>query len=129
MKEKRDQIDEMIKETLTREEAAFYDSLDEQGLIRKIGEIYKGKMGWLAMIMNVVHLLIFAVFVYCLIQFLGTDETNALIQWSAAGFFCLIAMCMLKVYVWMQMDKNDLLREMKRLELQLASLMSRMDRE
>ncbi len=129
MKDNRDQIDEMIKETLSREEAAFYDSLEEQNLIGKIGEIYRGKLGWLAIVMNVVNLLIFAAFVYCLIQFLGTDETNALIRWSAAGFICMIAMGMLKVYFWMQMNKNDVLRELKRLEIQVATLMSGMDRK
>lgn len=125
MKKNKEQIDEMIKETLTREEAEFYDTLEEQDLIGKLGEIYKGKMGWLAMIMNVVHLLIFALFIFCLVRFLGTDETNSLIQWAAAGFICMVAMAMLKLYVWMQMDKNDLLRELKRLELQVASLRSR----
>ena len=29
---------------------------------------------------------------------------------------------MLKIFAWMQMDKNALLREMKRLELQVSSL-------
>jgi hypothetical protein len=29
---------------------------------------------------------------------------------------------MLKVFAWMQMDKNALLRELKRLELQVSSL-------
>jgi hypothetical protein len=34
----------------------------------------------------------------------------------------MIAMGMLKLFVWMQMDKNDILRELKRLELQIATL-------
>jgi hypothetical protein len=29
---------------------------------------------------------------------------------------------MLKLYVWMQMDKNDILRELKRLELQVYAV-------
>jgi hypothetical protein len=29
---------------------------------------------------------------------------------------------MLKLYVWMQMDKNDILRELKRLELQVSAV-------
>jgi hypothetical protein len=54
-------------------------------------------------------------------------KTNGF-TWSSAGFLCMIAMGMLKLYVWMQIDKNDILREMKRLELQLATLMSRADK-
>jgi len=122
MTKKTEKIDELIKETLSKEEAAFYDELEEQNLIGKIGEVYRGKLGWLAAIMNVVHLLMFMAFVYCIVQFFNTDNTNELIKWASAGFLSMIAMGMLKLFVWMQMDKNDILRELKRLELQLATL-------
>ncbi len=127
MNKKTEKIDELIKESLSKEEAAFYDELEEQNLIGKIGEVYRGKLGWLAAIMNVVHLLMFMAFVYCIVQFFNTDNTNELIKWASAGFLSMIAMGMLKLFVWMQMDKNDILRELKRLELQIATL-SRMDK-
>ncbi len=127
MNKERENIDELIKETLNQEEAKFYDELEEQNLIGKLGEVYKGKMGWLAIIMNVVHLVIFGLLIYCIVQFFGTNETNELIKWASAGFLCMIAMGMLKLYIWMQMDKNDILREMKRLELQVATLFSKLE--
>ena len=122
MNKKTEKIDERIKETLSKEEAAFYDDLEEQNLIGKIGEVYKGKLGWLAAIMNVVHLLMFMAFIYCIVRFFNTDSTNELIKWASAGFLSMIAMAMLKLFVWMQMDKNDILRELKRLELQISTL-------
>ncbi|UJH67947.1 DUF6768 family protein [Allomuricauda sp. SCSIO 65647] len=122
MKKKTEKIDELIKETLSKEEAAFYDELEEKNLFGKIEEVYRGKMGWLAIMMNVVHLIVFGVFVYCLVQFFDAEETKDLIVWLGAGFLCLIMMGMLKLYVWMQMDKNDILRELKRLELQVSVL-------
>ncbi len=127
MNKEREKIDELIKETLNQEEAKFYDELEEQNLIGKLGEVYKSKMGWLAIIMNVVHLVIFGLLIYCIVQFFDTNETNELIKWAAAGFLCMIVMGMLKLYIWMQMDKNDILREMKRLELQVATLFSKLD--
>ena len=127
MNKKTEKIDELIKETLTREEAAFYDDLEEQNLIGKIGGVYKGKLGWLAAIMNVVHLLMFMAFIYCIVQFFNTEVTNELIKWASAGFLSMIAMGMLKLFIWMQMDKNDILRELKRLELQIATLSTRLD--
>jgi len=122
MNKKTEKIDELIKETLSKEEAAFYDQLEEQNLIGKLGEVYRGKLGWLAIIMNVVTVLMFMAFVYCIVQFFNTDNTNELIKWASAGFLSMIAMGMLKLFVWMQMDKNDILRELKRLELQIATL-------
>jgi len=127
MNKEREKIDELIKESLNQEEAKFYDELEEQNLIGKLGEVYKSKMGWLAIIMNVVHLVIFGLLIYCIVQFFGTNETNELIKWASAGFLCMIVMGMLKLYIWMQMDKNDILREMKRLELQVVTLFSKLD--
>ena len=122
MNKKTEKIDELIKETLSKEEAAFYDDLEEQNLMGKIGEVYKGKLGWLAAIMNVVHLLIFMAFIYFIVRFFNTESTNELIKWASGGFLSMIAMAMLKLFVWMQMDKNDILRELKRLELQISTL-------
>ena len=122
MNKEKEKIDELIKATLSQEEAKFYDELEEQNLLGKLGDVYKSKVGWLAITMNIIHLIIFGLFVYCMIQFFDTEATNELIKWASAGFLCMIFMGMLKLYVWMQMDKNDILRELKRLELQVATL-------
>jgi len=122
MKKNIEKIDELIKEALTQEEAQFYDDLGEQNVLEKFGSIFKGKMGWLAVIMNIMNLIFFGLLIYCLIQFLNTDVTNELIQWGMALFACLVFMGMMKLYMWMQMDKNDILRELKRLELQISAM-------
>ena len=96
--------------------------------MEKLGEVHKGKTGWLASIMTVMHVLIFAVFVFCTVQFFNTEATNELIKWASAGFLCMIAMGMVKLYVWMQMDKNDILRALKRMELQVATLLLKADK-
>ncbi len=119
-----EKIDDLIKEALSIEEAKFYDELGEQSLIEKLGEVHKGKTGWLASIMTVMHVLIFVVFVFCTVRFFNTEATNELIKWASAGFLCMIAMGMLKLYLWMQMDKNDILRALKRMELQVSALLA-----
>lgn len=122
MKKDIEKIDELIKEALTQEEAKFYDELGEQNLIEKLGSVFKGKTGWLAIIMNLFNLVIFGLLIFCVVQFLNTEVTNELIKWGTGIFACLIFMGMIKLFVWMQMDKNDILRELKRLELQITTL-------
>jgi len=117
-----EKIDDLIKEALSKEEAKFYDELGEQNLIGKLGGVHKGKTGWLASLMTVMHVLIFVVFVFCTVRFLNTDVTNELIKWACAGFLCMIFMSFMKLYIWMQIDKNDILRELKRMELQVSAL-------
>jgi len=118
-------IDKLIKETLTEEESKFYDELDEQGLLGSIKSIFMGKLGWLAIIMNIINLAVFGYMIYCFIQFFDVTETNELIKWGLGIVVCITFMSMIKLYGWMQMDKRAILREMKRLELQVSSLSSK----
>lgn len=115
-------IDKIIKDTLTKEEAKFYDELEEQNLFRQLGGLFKTKTSWLIVVMNIVNLVVFALSIYCLVQFFDTDVTNELIKWGVSFFICWSVISMIKLFVWLQMDKNALLRELKRLELQIAAL-------
>ena len=115
-------IDKLIKETLTEEEARFYQELDEQNVFQMIGGLFQGKNKWIMILMNVMTLVFFGLFIYCIVQFFETTETKALIQWSVGAIIFLLGVSMLKIFAWTQMDKNALLREIKRLELQVSSL-------
>ncbi|WP_397362937.1 DUF6768 family protein [Olleya sp. R77988] len=126
MKNNMEDIDQLIKETLTKEEAKFYDSLEEQGVLAMIFGLFKGKNKWLLILMNIVTVVFFALFIYCVIQFFNTNDTNELIKWALGALIFIIGVSMLKVFAWMQMDKNALLREIKRLELQVSSLAGKM---
>ena len=126
MKTNMEDIDQLIKETLTQEEAKFYNELDEQNLFQMMGGLFQGKLKWIIIYMNIIMVAIFGLFVYCAIQFFNTDVTNELIKWAVFGSFCMIALGMLKLFMWMQIDKNVILRELKRLELQVSSLATKL---
>lgn len=115
-------IDQLIKETLTQEEVKFYDSLEEQNVLGMIGGLFTGKNKWIIILMNIMTLVFFGLFVYCTIHFFDASETHELIKWGLGGIVFLLGVSMLKIFAWMQMDKNAILREMKRLELQVSSL-------
>ena len=119
-------IDKLIKDTLTQEEAKFYDELEEQNLFQMLGGLFKGKNTWLAIIMNIVNVIIFGLLIYCIIQSMEVEKTNDLILWVGAIILCFLTLSMIKIYMWMQIHKNAIMREMKRLELQVSSLSGRM---
>ncbi|TYA71669.1 DUF6768 family protein [Seonamhaeicola marinus] len=125
MKSKMNDIDELIKETLTTEEAKFYDELDEQNFFQMLGGVFKGKNSWLAFLLHIVNTAVFGLLIYCIIQTFDVEDTNDLIIWVGACIFCFITMSMIKIYVWMQIHRNALTREIKRLELQISSLSSK----
>ncbi|MGX1930732.1 DUF6768 family protein [Flagellimonas sp. 2504JD4-2] len=126
MKTNMEDIDKLIKETLTQEEAKFYDQLDEQNLFQMLGGLFKGKNSWLAFIMNILIAVVFGLLIYCLIQTFDVENTNDLILWVGAVVLCFLTISMLKIYMWMQIHRNALIREMKRLELQISSLSNKL---
>jgi len=122
MKTKMEDIDKLIKETLTEEEARFYEDLDEQNLFDMVMGVFKGKNKWMYVYINIIQVLMFVAFVYCVVQFFEVKETNDLIKWGLGSFLAIFATTMLKLFTWMQMDKNAIIREIKRLEIQVSSL-------
>ena len=122
MKTKMEDIDKLIKETLTEEEAKFYDELDEQNVFQMLGGLFKGKNSWLLIIMNIITAIAFGLLIGGLIQTFDVEETNDLILWVTGVFFCFMMIGMLKIFAWMQIHRNALTREIKRLEIQVSSL-------
>lgn len=122
MKNNMEDIDKLIKETLTQEEAKFYDDLDEQNALQMVGGLFKGKNKWLLVMMNIMTLVFFGLFIYCLVEFFNAEAIKDLLKWGLGSIVFLLGVSMLKIFAWMQMDKNAILREMKRLELQVSSL-------
>ena len=125
MKDNIEEIDRLIKETLTQEETKFYDELKEQSTFKKILGIFKGRNAELSIIMNIVNIFVFGFFIYCIAQALEVENTNHLILWVGATILCFITMSMIKIFSWMQMNKNDLTRELKRLELLVSVINSK----
>lgn len=125
MKTNTEDIDKLIKDTLTQEEAKFYDDLEEQNLFQMISGLFSGKNSWIVIMMSIVQVVFFGLFIYCAIQFFNTEVTNELVKWGVFGTVCLIGSSMLKLFSWMQMDKKAIIREIKRLELQVSSLSSK----
>lgn len=122
MRKEFEEVDKIIKDALTEEEAKFYDNLDEQNLLEMVGGVFSGKNKWIIILMNIVMVVVFGFMVYSVVQYFNTDVTNEMINWSLAIIVCLLIISMLKLFTWMQMDKNSLIRELKRLELQVSTL-------
>jgi hypothetical protein len=121
-----EEIDQLIKESLTEEESKFYDSLEEENIFQMIFGIFTGKNGWLMAIMAIVQVLFFGVFVYATVKFSQTDVTNELIQWGFVGIIAMIAVAMLKLYGWVRIEHQATVREIKRIELIISSMSGKM---
>jgi len=119
----KENIDDLLKGALSEEDAEILERLgDEQSIFEQLKDSYSGKMKWISIYVTFLIFVFSALFFYCLIVFLNTEDIRDMLLWGAGlgGSFLMIAM--LKIWKFMQMDKNSLLREIKRLELQISLL-------
>jgi len=122
MKNEYQEVDKLITEVLTDEEAKYFKELEEQSLPQQVFGIYKGKMGWVHIYATIVMLPVFGLAVYAGYKFFTIDDTVQMMRWGAIMFLTWMATGFIKLFSWNQMDKNALIREMKRLEFQLSLL-------
>lgn len=119
---KKEEIDKLIEESLNKQDAEFYHTLDEQGVFKQWGSIYKGKLGTTAIFVTVIQLIITGFAFWFGYKFFTTEESILMTRYGGAMIIGVIMNGLLKQWHWMQMDKNTILSEMKKMEFQIAIL-------
>ena len=112
--------DKFIIGKLNKEEAKLYDDLEEKNIFVQMIYLFMGKHKWIMIIMMVFSLVVFGFLVYSIKNFIDATELVSLIKWGSASFLCVTFLIMMKIYSWMQMHNNNILREMKRFQLLLT---------
>jgi len=116
------EFDDLIQEALSKEEAEYFSQLGEQNVPQMVLGLFKGKNSWLNILIAVINIAAFGVAVFTFIQMLNTTDTNDKLEWMFYTIICFIMMVLLKIWSWNQLDKNALIREIKRLEYQVSLL-------
>lgn len=123
---KNDEIDQMIKEALSDDERELFNTYEEQGMFQMLGGLFQGKMKWLNAGVLIVQFVFVGLGVYCGYRLFNTTETAEMIQFGVALAFLLMAIGMLKLFQFMEMHKNAVIREVKRVELQVSMLANKL---
>ena len=116
------EFDDRIRQALRAESDNVWKDVEEQGLFEQALGVMRGKHKFLTVVANAVMVLFFAMTVYCVVRFFGAETTRMQIVWSVGFLTSNMVVAMMKLWFWMQMDKNTVIREVKRLELQVATL-------
>jgi hypothetical protein len=114
-------LDQAIRDALSIEDAkALEGSGAGQPLTRQLGDMFKGRLAWMNVIVWIAGFGAFGVLVYCGVRFVVAPDTREMLLWLAGAGLASLAVVMIKTYAWMELQKNAVLREIKRLELQVA---------
>ncbi|MCH7603243.1 MAG: hypothetical protein IIB54_10785 [Planctomycetes bacterium] len=122
-------LDKKIREALSAQDAELFEEFGgEQGLMEMVGDTFRGQRRWLVILVFIYSIVFFVLAIITAVQFFKADPDNTrdLIMWAMGFLFCNIAVAMLKMWYFMEMNKNAVTREVKRLELQIARLAKRL---
>ncbi len=117
------QLDQALRRALSPEDLRLLDDLSrEEPLIIQALKAFQdqhrvvGVLGWVG------GFGLFGVACYFAYRFVEATDLRTMILWGAAAGLAVVAFTMIKLWFFMEMQKNSILREVKRLELQVASL-------
>lgn len=117
----KDRIDAMIDEALSAEERDLLRAIgDEPGYFTQVQGVFGGEIGWVSWLLMAAQLLMFSASAYAAIRFFGATETLEAIQWGLPAATLLILAAQTKMLMWPTLQANRVIREVKRLELQMA---------
>jgi hypothetical protein len=116
-------IDRMIRQALSAEDAEVFGAYDQPERIHEvITELFRMRPRALTMAAVVATLAAMAAAVWAAINFFTATEPRAVMFYGLIIFVCIVGITAVKIWAWVQMGKNSVLREVKRLELQIAHL-------
>ncbi len=116
-------LDDAIRATLAAEDRELLAQFEkEPNLFEEAIQAMTGRMVWINLVVSAVMLIFFAAAVYCGWKFFTVADLREAIAWGAGATFGVVTVGILKIWFWMEMQSNRVIREIKRLELQVAAL-------
>jgi hypothetical protein len=116
-------IDERIQKALSAEDQALLARMDaDSSLYGDIAATFRGHTRWLNVFGWFGALMFFVIAVFCSWQLASQTEMRNMLLWSAGTIISFLWLGMIKLWFWMELQKVGIVREIKRIELQLASL-------
>ena len=126
MRANMNELDKKIAEAMRKEDAELFQEVgSEPGVFEMLFETFRGKHRWLNMLGAVWTLIFLGLGIASAVAFFRADATRDLLMWASACILCMSAVAMLKIWYWMEMQRIVVMREIKRVELQIALLAAR----
>jgi hypothetical protein len=115
-----DDLDREIEAALSAEDRDILAKFEEQGVISQWFAVYDGTVRGVAVLATITIVALFFAALYCGWRSFEASEPIDVARWSA-GVILLMGMTgFLKLWFWLRLESNRVLREIKRLELQMA---------
>lgn len=120
------EIDRKLAEALRIDEEALFDvNANERSIIEEVADTFRGRRRWAVIMAWVFAALLAALMFTGAIMFFRTEVESEKLAWGLGCIFGMVGNGLLKTWFWLEMNRNSVLREIKRVELQIARLAER----
>jgi hypothetical protein len=117
-------IDDLIGQALTEEDRALLARHAEPGYMSQAFGIFRGPMASVMWLVNIAAGLAFLAGLYAVWQMFAASEALGAVKWGVGSLFSFQVTTLCKTFMGSHMETNRVLRELRRVELQLSLLRS-----
>ena len=94
----------------------------EPPLRTQIADTFRGRFRWLAWLATFYRIALLVIAIFAATKFFHVDETRDLIAYATLFLWSFFGMVFIKMWYWSLLVKNSVIREIMRLERQVAKL-------
>ncbi len=105
-----------------------YDESREGSIHSMVSEFYSRRMGWTAVFVWVVALVLLIGAVFSAVRFFGAEEAKSQILYATLFLTFFYWLGLIKIFAWQMVHRNSIAREIKRLALHIAELAKSLDK-
>jgi hypothetical protein len=116
--------DELIRQALSAEDRALLARHAEPGYLSQAFGLFGGRLGWVVWVAYLSGIAAFAGFAFALWRSWNATEALAAIQWGVLAVVLFQFTMIMKSFLGSHLQAGRVLRELKRVELQLSLLRS-----
>ncbi|MDQ9093214.1 hypothetical protein RC083_16680 [Pseudoalteromonas haloplanktis] len=115
-------LDEKIKQSLQAEQHNLESVLEsDSGLFKQLNGIYQGSMRRWAILGTMLAFILTAAFIISAYQFFNSDQQ---LLWAVCFVSSLMMQIAVKLWLFMEMNRQSIIKEIKRSELEIREMFS-----
>ncbi|MCG8527798.1 MAG: hypothetical protein MI748_15560 [Opitutales bacterium] len=123
------EVDDEIKKALSEETRDIIEPLDEASYMELFIQSYKGKNRWLNFIVLLDGVIAIGLIIWSINEFLSAETVKGMLGWTMLFTSSLLLFTLAKIWGWMQINKNAMIRETKRVEMQMVRVLSLLENQ
>lgn len=112
-------IDQKIQAALRQEPTG--DPFNEPSLAEELIAAFRGRHRWHSALAIIVTLVAFSGVIWSVVRFFNAGDVTLQLRWGGLAAVLLMIVAFLKLWFWLEMHTNRVLREVKRVELLFLS--------